>query len=117
MQAQGITPEMLIIMLSLSGISGIEIESITLTEDGELHIKVRSIVQGTVCHSCGCHIENYYCQGNEVKLRHLSVFNLLTYILITPSRYKCCHCEGRANNNPNLALVRSKSNIHKAIFG
>ncbi len=51
---QGITPEMLIMMLDLCGI---EIVAVIITEKGELHIKIKSIVVGTACHCCGTPID------------------------------------------------------------
>ncbi len=52
------------------------------------------MVEGTACHCCGAPIDTYYCEGKEVKLRHLSILRFPTYLLLTPPRYQCIHCPG-----------------------
>jgi len=88
----GIDPKTLMKML---GFEETEIISVTLDDKNELNIKISNTKQGTNCHCCDSHIETYYCAGNMVKLRHLPVFGLVTYILIEPARYVCNHCKNK----------------------
>lgn len=85
----GISPELL---LTILGLSNIEIESVSINSAGELEIRVKSIVEGAVCHKCGRRIDKPYYPGKEVRLRHLPVCGYPTYILIAPLRYQCEHC-------------------------
>jgi len=76
-------------MITLLGLSDIEITEVTLTNDYTLKIYVKSIKEGCHCHQCGKYIEHYYGMGQEIKLRHLPVFGYKTYIILTPKRYQC----------------------------
>lgn len=84
---------MLIILL---GISGVEIKDVSLNEEGELIIRVKSMIKGANCPKCGRRLHKICHSDYEVKLRHLSVLGYETYIVIAPQRYKCEHC----NNQP-----------------
>jgi len=88
----GIDPETLMKMLDFEET---EIISVTLENKNELNIHVSNTEHGTSCHCCDTHIETYYCAGNMVKLRHLPVFGLVTYIILEPARYVCSHCKNK----------------------
>lgn len=82
-------------MITLLGLSEIEIKEIKLLEDNTLNIWVNSTKEGCHCHQCGKLINQFHGSGEEIKLRHLPVFNYKTFILIKPKRYSCKYC----NNN------------------
>ena len=67
-------------------IPGVKVNSVTVTAEGEIHISVTSTAEGTHCHRCGKEINNFYDYSREVKLRHLSILDKPTYLLIRPRR-------------------------------
>ena len=80
------------LLIALLGINYIQINSISMNEKAELIIYVSSIIEGAHCPKCGRKLHQK-CQSNyEVKLRHLPIFGHVTYIIITPLRYECEHC-------------------------
>ncbi len=82
-------------MITLLGPSEIEITEIKLLEGNTLNIWVKSTKEGCNCHQCGKSINQFHGSGEEIKLRHLPIFNYKTFILINPKRYYCKYC----NNN------------------
>jgi transposase len=96
----GISPELLIALL---GISNIEIEEVSLSDDKrELLILVKSTINGTNCPKCGRRLHKQCHSDHKIKLRHLSIFGYLTYIIITPLRYECEHCDGHPTTTQTL---------------
>lgn len=86
-------------ILALLGIPNVLIKDIKTNSRGDLIITVVSTEQGTHCHECGRKITKSCGHGQEVMLRHLSVFGRKSYIRIIPVRYECSHCKckkGRA---------------------
>ena len=83
------SPELLI---SILGISGIQIDKVSLNDKGELIIRVSSTVEVTKCPKCGQKLHKKCHSDYEVKLRHLPTSGHITYIVITPLRYECEHC-------------------------
>ena len=61
-------------------IEGVKVNHVVVTSEGEIHIHVTSIVEGTHCHKCGQEIRKKYDSGREIKLRHLSILDHPTYI-------------------------------------
>ncbi|WP_367115057.1 transposase family protein [Thiocapsa sp.] len=59
-----------------------------------LQIHVHSTLEGTHCHRCGKPIDHGYGLGQEIKLRHLPVFDYHTVLVLRPKRYQCHSCEG-----------------------
>ncbi len=82
-------------ILALLGIANVIIKEIKTNSKGDLIITVASTEQGTHCHQCGRKITKACGHGQEVMLRHLSVFGRKSYIRITPVRYVCSHCKGK----------------------
>jgi transposase len=96
----GISPELLIALL---GLSNIEIEETSLSDDKrELLIRVKSTINGTNCPKCGRRLHKQCNSDHEIKLRHLSIFGYVTYIIITPLRYECEHCDGHPTTTQTL---------------
>ena len=106
-----ISPELLIIVL---GLSGIEIESVSIDSQNDLIIRVKSISEGTRCHRCGCHISKPCHPGKEIKLRHLAVSGYRTYIVITPLRYQCTHCHGNPTTTQKFDWYEQRHSCTKA---
>jgi transposase len=106
-----ISKEQLIILL---GLQGIEIESVELSSNNVLIIRVRSAIDGCHCHRCGKPTGHYHGLGQEIKLRHLPVFGFKTYIVIKPKRYQCQACDGKPTTTQKLDWYTPKSAFTKA---
>jgi len=76
-------------------IPDINIRKVDTTKKGDRILTVVSTVEGTHCHKCGRAITNHYGHGGPIKLRHLSILGMKTYIRICPTRYQCTHCAGK----------------------
>jgi transposase len=107
-----ISPELLILVL---GLSGIEIESVSIDSQNDLIIRVKSTSEGTRCHRCGCHISKPCHPGKEIKLRHLAVSGYRTYIVITPPRYQCTHLSHGNNAGLPVDAWRRKTDLVRPI--
>ena len=68
-------------------IEGVKVNRVEVTGNGEVHIHVSSTVDGTRCHRCGRDIHRRYDEGREIKLRHLPILDMPTYISFKPPRY------------------------------
>ena len=95
-------------------IPGIEIEKIEITENGDKIITVVSTVEGTRCHKCGREIIKPYGYGRPIKLRHLSILGMKTYIRIRPARYQCTHCADKPVTTQTLNWYYPRSPHTKA---
>ena len=82
-----LSPELLSPFLDIPNIKIIN----TQRNNDEIFIYVDSLEVGANCHKCGKITQDFHGYGSEIKLRHLPVFNLKTYIIIKPKRYLCCH--------------------------
>lgn len=54
-------------------ITGVKIEGVEFTEQGEIFITITSTIAGTVCHVCGQEITDFHGEDREIVLRHLSI--------------------------------------------
>lgn len=73
--------------VEILGLSNIEIESIKI-DAHEIVIRVISMQKEIPCRICKRPTEPHG-RGRALKLRHLPVFRMRTYILITPRRGIC----------------------------
>ena len=73
----------------------VEVLSTEITSENQLMIRVESTRKRTACGVCGVEIACTFGHGQEMRLRHLPVFGLETYIVIRPKRGQClsCHCD------------------------
>ena len=73
----------------------VEVLSTEITAENQLLIRVESTKKTTACGVCGHQIACTFGHGQEIRLRHLPVFGLETYILIRPKRGQClaCNCD------------------------
>lgn len=76
-------------------IPAVEVLSTEITTEKQLLIRVKSTQANTECGVCGRQIVCTFGHGQELRLRHLPVLGLETYILIRPKRGQClaCHCD------------------------
>ena len=70
----------------------IEILETEITADDKLLLRAESTQNTTECGICKREIACTFGHGQEIKLRHLPVFNLETYICLRPKRGQCRDC-------------------------
>lgn len=92
-------------------IEGVKVNHVELTTDGEVYIYVNSTVKGTHCSHCGREINEVHDYGREVKIRHLSILGMPTYIVIKPCRYICRQCPGGPTTTQSLPWYESRNSI------
>jgi transposase len=73
-------------------IAEVEVLSTEITAENQLLIRVESTQKTTACGVCGVETPCTFGHGQEIRLRHLAVFGLETYILIRPKRCQCLAC-------------------------
>lgn len=73
-------------------IPNVEVIGTEITAKGQLLIRVESTQETTECGICQRQIRCSFGHGKEIRLRHLSVLGLETYILIRPKRGQCREC-------------------------
>ena len=95
-------------------ISDIDIKKVKITKKGYIIITVVSTVEGIRCHKCGREIIKPYGHGKTIKLRHLSILGMKTYIHIRPARYQCTHCAGKPVTTQTLNWYYPRSPHTKA---
>jgi transposase len=95
-------------------ISDIDIKKVKITKKGHVIITVVSTVKGTRCNKCGREIIKTYGHGKTIKLRHLSILGMKTYIHIRPARYQCTHCADKPVTTQTLNWYYLRSPHTKA---
>lgn len=100
--------------MGLLGIKGINSDEISLNEKGELILRVSSMVEGANCSKCGRALHKKCSSNYEVKLRHLSIFGHVTYIVINPLRYECEHCDGHPTTTQEMDWYEQRHTCTKA---
>ena len=96
-------------LLSLLGISEIEIERVVIESPKTIKIYIKSIKDGTHCHGCGKVIDDFHGYSQEIELRHLPILGYKTYLVMRPKRYRCETCEGRLTTSQILDWYTPKS--------
>ena len=95
-------------------IEGVRVNRVEVTDNGEVHIHVSSTVDGTRCHRCGRDIHRRYDEGREIKLRHLPILGMPTYIFLKPPRYGCDDCPGNPTTTQQLPWYEPRHAVTKA---
>jgi len=95
-------------------IEGVKVNRVEVTGNGEVHIHVSSTVDGTQCHRCGRDIHRRYDEGREIKLRHLPILDMPTYIFLKPPRYACNDCPGNPTTTQHLPWYEPRHAVTKA---
>lgn len=83
----------------LLGIKDVEILKTEIDNWGDLYVHVKTTSDDIHCRKCGRKTEKCHGVAKEVKLRHLSMGNRVTYIIIKPKRGMCKYCEGSPTSN------------------
>jgi hypothetical protein len=92
----------------------IAIDRVALGERRTLEIHVPSTLEGTHCRRCGKPIDHGYGLGQEIRLRHLPVFDDNTVLVLRPKRYQCRSCEGRPTASQTLSWYTPRASVTKA---
>ena len=90
-------------------IADVDVVSTRFTRDGKLLIRVESRIEATRCGCCGQEIRCNYGHGQEVRLRHLSVFERETYICLRPKRGQCQNCLYEPTTTQQLSWYEQRS--------
>jgi transposase len=96
-------------LLSLLGISEIEIERVVIENPKTIRIYIKSLHDGAHCHGCDKAIDCFHGYGPEIELRHLPILGYKVYLVIRPKRYRCDICEGRLTTSQVLDWYTPKS--------
>ena len=95
-------------------IEGVRVKRVEITDDGEVHIHVVSTVKGARCRRCGRDIQRSYDEAREIKLRHLPILDMPTYIVLKPRRYMCDGCPGNPTTTQRLPWYDPRHAVTKA---
>ena len=82
--------------------------------DGKLLIWVESQIRTTPCGLCGKELRATFGHGQEIRLRHLPVLGMETYIYIRPRRARCLACETEPTTTQVLQWYDQRSPHTKA---
>jgi len=99
---------------TILGFSNIVIDRVDFTESGLLNIYVTSVQDGCACHRCGHWITTPHGVGAEIRLRHLSMFDYRTEIILKPKRYRCLNCDNHPTTTQTLDWYTPRSAFTKA---
>ncbi|RKT46364.1 ISL3 family transposase [Thiocapsa rosea] len=101
-------------LLRLLGLPQIAIDRVEITDAAVLEIHVHSTEEGTQCRSCGRRITEPHGLGEERRLRHLSIFEHRTEILIRPKRYRCPDCRDHPTTTQRVDWYDPRSGFTRA---
>lgn len=92
----------------------VEVIRTEITAEGKLLIRVESQVEHTTCGLCGGQVRATFGHGQEIRLRHLPVLGMETYICIRPRRGRCLECETEPTTTQVLEWYEQRSPHTKA---
>jgi len=92
-------------------IPSLEIISQATNNKGEIILSVRSTKTETPCHKCGKPATIRHGNGPTQTIRHLPVLDTPMYLVITPVRYKCEHCDGSITTTEAYDWCKKGSHI------
>lgn len=95
-------------------IADVEILKTEITSDGKLLIQVESRQATTICGCCGKEIRCNHGHGATIKLRHLPVLGMETYLLLRPKRAQCKDCWTEPKTTQVLEWYEQRSPHTKA---
>lgn len=95
-------------------LADVEVIRSEVTGDGKLLICVESQIATTECGLCHQTIRCNAGHGQELRLRHLPVLDLETYVVLRPKRAKCPHCWPEAKTTQVLPWYEPRSPHTKA---
>lgn len=101
------------IPVELLGLSDVEVKALKTNEQYEVIITVNSTREIVPCRICKKPTSPHGI-GRPLKIRHLPLFGMATYIEITPRRGLCTFCDDKPSTTEQLDWYDSKSQYTKA---
>jgi transposase len=95
-------------------IPNVEVLDTEITAADQLLIRVESSQETTQCGICKGQIACTFGHGKEIRLRHLSVLGLETYIIIRPKRGQCLACLHEPTTTQIVSWYQQRSPHTKA---
>ncbi len=97
-------------------IPSLQVKNFTIDKEDNIFIKVVSQIKGTNCSKCGKRLKesNFHCLDREIQLRHLSILDHETYLLIRPKRYRCPYCDNHPTTTQKVPWYTQNSSCTKA---
>jgi len=96
-------------------IKSLKIISQSVDTQGNYTLEVKSTAKGTFCKKCGKWSEKVYGFGDQITVRHLSVFDKSVYLKIRVVRYQCESCEGWPKTSEKYDWMEQKSKTTKGL--
>jgi len=90
-------------------IPNVEVLATEITAEHQLLIRVESSQETTECGICKEQIVCTFGHGQEIRLRHLSVLGLETYIIIRPKRGQCLACMNEPTTTQIVSWYQQRS--------
>ena len=87
----------------------VRVQAVDKTSKGEWLIRLESTLQGTQCHQCGRHIEQFHGFDSALRLRHLPLFEVPVFVELRPKRYRCGFCKGNPTTTQKLSWHETRS--------
>ena len=99
-------PKSFSISTELLDLDNVKIDRSYITRNNEIYIEVHSTSDVINCHKCGkpCVAHG---KGKKLTMRHLPIFGKKTFIVITPPRGKCVHCDKEPTTTQTLDWFES----------
>lgn len=95
-------------------IPNVDVIGTEITAEKELLIRVKSQEESTACGICKKQIRCTFGHGQEIRLRHLSILDLETYIVLRPKRGQCLECLHKPTTTQVLSWYQQRSPHTKA---
>lgn len=95
-------------------IQEVELTKYEINSDNEILLYVESEIKKTVCRVCRKEIDKFHGYDREIKIRHLDILGMTTYICINPARYICTHCDNNTTTTQKLTWYEKRSHQTKA---
>lgn len=96
-------------------IESLEIVSQTIDKQGNIIIEVISKKSHSTCHKCGKHATKRYGTAPKMTIRHLPILDTPVYLVITPIRYQCEHCDDHPTTTEQYDWCDRRSTITKGL--
>lgn len=90
-------------------IPNVDVLATEITAENHLLIRVESTQETTECGICNQEIACTFGHGQEIRLRHLSVLGLETYIIIRPKRGQCLTCLHEPTTTQRVSWYQQRS--------
>jgi transposase len=86
----------------------------TCIDGRDLIVTVESTLESATCPHCGEQTSEFHSYGKTIRLRHLPVFGLRTWIELRPKRFICRRCPGEPTTTQQLPWYEVRSPHTKA---